>query len=293
MNKAINEIIKEADSKNLEDLISNAEKCLKSKSNLFFAELFARNALKLPEDCDCPDYPLDILDRIGCLYYGKNKSSIDNNLIHPDDIDINKLKDRLDAVKEHKIIYDVLNHAIKRDGREIVDAINKAFLSTDNSAIALVKTMGEKYIDPEYRDILKALNERIKKGGILDYIKAINKNILRRVLNTNEVEIIKNNFTIDKTEFVLKFIASKGCAYCKSSIIDLMKFYEIKNPRRGRGLSWEIDRKDPSRFYEESNYEFVCYYCNNAKSDVFTEKEFRRTVGPAIGRAINDALKRS
>jgi len=286
--KTIKEIIKKADSENVEELIRNAEECLRTKSNLFLTELFTRNALKISQDYGDA---LDLLDRLGNLYYAKKKSTIDNNNLCSDNVDIPRLKDRLGAIRNQKEIYNILVPVIDRDEETIVGTINNAILSRADSAIAVVKALGEKYVDPEYMPKLRTLNERIEKGGTLDYIKAINKNILRKVLNTREVEVIKNNFAIDRNKFVYKFLRHQACVYCKSMAIDLMKFYAIKNPKRGRGLSWEIDRKDPSRPYEENNYEFVCYYCNNTKSDVFTESEFCRIIGPAIGKSIKDIIK--
>lgn len=289
MDKTIEEIIEKADSENVEDLIWNAERYLKTKSNLFFAEIFMRKILTISEG---NGDALDLLDRLGTLYYGKKKSIIDNNKLCRGDVDIPGLKKRLGTIKDHKEIFDVLMPVIDCDEETIVKTINGAILSHADSAIAVAGFLGEKYVDPEYLDKVRVLNVRSAKGGALDYIKAINKNILRKVLNTPGVEIVKDNFTIDKNKFILKFVERQTCAYCNSGLMDLLRFYAIKNPKRGRGLSWEIDRKDPVRGYEENNYAFVCYYCNNAKSDVFTESEFRKTVGPAIGQTISDVLKR-
>lgn len=283
MDKIIKVIIKKADSVNIEDLIDNAERYLKTKSNLFFAEIFIRKILTISEE---NGDALDLLDRLGTLYYGKKKSIVENGRLCCGDVDIPGLKKRLVAIKDRKQIFNILKPVIDRDEKAIVETINDAILSQADSAIAVTQSLGEKYVDPEYMDKLRVLNVRIEKGGALDYIKAINKNILRNVLKASGAEIIRDDFVIDKNKFILKFVTHRVCAYCHSSLMDLLRFCARKNPKRGRGLSWEIDRKDPARGYEENNYAFVCYYCNNAKSDVFTEKEFRKTVGPAIGQMI-------
>ena len=288
MDETIREIIKKADSRNVEHLIDDGEKYLKTKSKLFFAEIFMRKALTVSNGCG---YPLDLLDRLGNLYYGKKKATIDNNKFCCGDIDIHRLKDRLSVIEDQKEIFNILKPVIDLDEETILETINNAMLSQSASAIAVAKALGEKYVDPEYMDKLRDLISRIEKGGALDFIKAINKNILRNVCNAPGAGIIKNNFAIDRNKFVLKFVKRQTCAYCNSSLMDLLKFHVMKNPKRGRGLSWEIDRKDPCGGYAENNYEFVCYYCNNAKSDVFTANEFCETVGPAIGRTIRSVLK--
>ncbi len=287
MKNAIKEIMEKANSENIEDLLCHAERHLQAKSNLFFAEMFARKMLKISKNCGDA---LDLLDRLGNLYYGRKKATIDNHDFRCGDIDIHGLKDRLEAIKGYKEIYSILKPVINRDAETILEAINKGILSHADSAIAVAKALGEKYVDPEYMDKIRSLNTRIEKSGAPDYIRVINKNIFRNVLNSPGVEIIKNNFAINRHKFVAGFLKHRTCSYCNSSLMDLLRFYAIKSSKRGRGLSWEIDRKDPGKSYEDNNYEFVCYYCNNAKSDVFTEKEFRKNIGPAIGRTISNAL---
>jgi hypothetical protein len=47
----------------------------------------------------------------------------------------------------------------------------------------------------------------------------------------------------------------------------------------GRGINrgyWlEIDRKNPRGIYSRENCELSCYFCNNDKSDVFTDIQYR------------------
>lgn len=44
----------------------------------------------------------------------------------------------------------------------------------------------------------------------------------------------------------------------------------------------QIERKDPNRDYCADNCEFACVICNNAKSDMISEKEFRKFFVPGI-----------
>jgi hypothetical protein len=78
----------------------------------------------------------------------------------------------------------------------------------------------------------------------------------------------------------------KKCFYCGSSAKEVEKFFKThKSKRDTRGNSLEIDRKDPRGGYKKSNCVFSCYYCNNAKSDIFSEEEFK-SIGVAIGKVI-------
>jgi hypothetical protein len=88
----------------------------------------------------------------------------------------------------------------------------------------------------------------------------------------------------------------KGCYYCGTTNETSFKLYEMqrKNLRpdatRGgkRSKRLEIDRKNPILPYDDlSNLVWCCYWCNNAKSNFFTEKEFQ-PIAKAIGEAIGN-----
>lgn len=51
-----------------------------------------------------------------------------------------------------------------------------------------------------------------------------------------------------------------------------------------------IDKKDPDKGYNRDNCEFACALCNNAKSDIFTEKDFEKFIAPAIKKYWNDCI---
>lgn len=74
--------------------------------------------------------------------------------------------------------------------------------------------------------------------------------------------------------------AEKKCHYCNLSEENITALWE-KNPlitkRPKRGKSLEIERKQPNLSYNEiENLVFSCYWCNNAKTDTFTEDEFKQ-----------------
>ena len=79
------------------------------------------------------------------------------------------------------------------------------------------------------------------------------------------------------------------CHYCGITQEDLNKLYllGISNKRTTRGRTLEIDRKIPNEKYSNfSNLTYSCYWCNNAKTDTFSEEEFM-----IIGKAISSVWK--
>lgn len=85
----------------------------------------------------------------------------------------------------------------------------------------------------------------------------------------------------------------KKCHYCGLTESDMSKLW-IKHPnltKRGRGRKLEIDRLQPNLDYQHlSNLVFCCYWCNNAKTDTFTDIEFSE-VGKVISQIWKNRLK--
>ena len=93
----------------------------------------------------------------------------------------------------------------------------------------------------------------------------------------------------------------RGCHYCGTTNEQSFQLYtETRNKinlrydwtrggKRGRWL--EIDRRDPSLPYDVlENLVWCCYWCNNAKSNFFSEKEFK-PIAEAIGQSIKKITK--
>ncbi|MGB0237770.1 MAG: hypothetical protein ACPG4B_04840 [Cycloclasticus sp.] len=83
----------------------------------------------------------------------------------------------------------------------------------------------------------------------------------------------------------------RKCHYCGINeeqikyLIQERKIHTKRLPTRGRTL--EIERLEPNKPYDEiSNLVYSCYWCNNAKTDEFSEKEFKQ-----IGEIIEHIWK--
>ena len=110
---------------------------------------------------------------------------------------------------------------------------------------------------------------------------------------SNELDVLKDLY--DDSFFPLhsfiKFYgpnthAQRECEYChitEETISILASSQEIKTKRfYSRGATMEVDKRDPQRGYEINNLVMSCYWCNNAKTDEFSDLEFE-----SIGKAIS------
>ncbi len=74
--------------------------------------------------------------------------------------------------------------------------------------------------------------------------------------------------------------SNRSCYYCKITEVQISLLIEkgqIKTKRlKTRGRSMEIERIIPNEGYTKENIALCCYWCNNAKSDEFTDGEFKK-----------------
>ncbi|MBK7909553.1 hypothetical protein [Candidatus Pollutiaquabacter sp.] len=81
------------------------------------------------------------------------------------------------------------------------------------------------------------------------------------------------------------------CIYCGISEAELQLLHDhklIENKRIFRGKTLEIERRKANEAYNNlGNLSFACYWCNNAKTDTFSEDEFK-----AIGKAIGEVWRK-
>ena len=105
----------------------------------------------------------------------------------------------------------------------------------------------------------------------------------------NKVDNLISGF-IDENDFLCWYdenIKNTKCAYCGLSEQDSQKLVHegkvksLRFPIYGtissgvnRGYWLEIDRKIPTGYYSKDNCNPSCYFCNNDKSDVFTDSEY-------------------
>lgn len=98
-------------------------------------------------------------------------------------------------------------------------------------------------------------------------------------------------------DFYLWFkTTERKCHYCGTKEKDIEFYFnhlETINKRPTRGKTLEIDRLNPliTDYGNIYNLRLSCYICNNAKSDFFTEEQFK-FIGVEIGKTIRDVVIR-
>lgn len=70
------------------------------------------------------------------------------------------------------------------------------------------------------------------------------------------------------------------CYYCECEELKIASLFQnnilVSKRSKYRGNHLEVERKDPhNEEYSKENCVLACYFCNNDKSDVFTESDYR------------------
>jgi hypothetical protein len=85
-------------------------------------------------------------------------------------------------------------------------------------------------------------------------------------------------YCLPKDEFLALFAFPTKCAYCHLTQAEFTRLKlgnKLQTKRlRTRGTSFEADCREPQLGYQSGNVVACCYWCNNAKTDEFTDAEF-------------------
>ena len=137
------------------------------------------------------------------------------------------------------------------------------------------------------QDILNKNANLIKK--MVGPIFKKEKQEYQRLSNWYSNKKNKGNMGFTSREDFIKWYKSQPqkCAYCKSSLKEIRRFYNLtkkKNKRPTRGNSLEVDRVKDEK-YSKNNCVLACYWCNNAKTDVFDKRDMK-LIGKSIRKVI-------
>jgi hypothetical protein len=125
----------------------------------------------------------------------------------------------------------------------------------------------------------------------------------KRIKYTGEDKRIKKFYDSKKglksfsfDEFKNWFIKQEDkCIYCNltsQETLILFNKYPLSTRKGKRGRRLELDRINPHLGYGHSlkNLALACYWCNNAKTNYFSLKEFKQ-IGEIIGKVHQNRLK--
>lgn len=159
------------------------------------------------------------------------------------------------------------------------------------------------YSNTYYQTKLKE-GRKISFNGKNACVDNICKNILSKTrikeLLRNELKPLKDKYEkkfkkiFPEEEFKNMIKYKTTCSYCGISLIqieELGKSGKLNNKRSDtRGYTLEIDRMLPNLEYSKKNCCMACYWCNNAKTDEFSPKEFK-PIAEGIRKAWNERLE--
>lgn len=136
----------------------------------------------------------------------------------------------------------------------------------------IVNSYAGDYWQSDYDDIIKGQKVADIEKDIQNWQNE-NKGIIS-VFQTEYIKFWKQKI-FPKNVFN-ELMSGDKCPYCNISIDEI---YELSSKRQifkknFRGWKLEIDRKKPNYEYSPENCVLACYWCNNAKTDEFTEAEF-------------------
>lgn len=125
-------------------------------------------------------------------------------------------------------------------------------------------------------------------------------NAIQKWHKANDLMHFRNVFEQEKIIDESGFLSFYGedyeqreCFYCKITEDEISRLYEagkITTKRLStRGFKMEVDRLSPNKGYVKDNIKLCCYWCNNAKTDEFTAKEFK-PIGELIGQTLKNRL---
>lgn len=129
-------------------------------------------------------------------------------------------------------------------------------------------------------DELNQLRDNFKRFNEL-YSKYFNKQ--REILFENPQKLLE---WYDKQ--------NESCNYCEITQIELHKIVEKRNgnltlnqkTKRSKG-TLEIEKLNPNEGYTFDNSVLACPFCNNAKSNLISEKDWRKFFAPVMKNYLN------
>lgn len=140
--------------------------------------------------------------------------------------------------------------------------LEKAFINQPNIMLS-----SEDYPNRLYHESKTKKINCVRIGNIWNEFKApAQKTFAEAEIDLEKPQLLTWN------KFV-KLMVVDNCAYCGVSV---KQINEIKlMTKRSRGYTLEVDQKNPYGNYTDANCVACCYWCNNAKTDEFTVKEFK------------------
>ena len=155
----------------------------------------------------------------------------------------------------------------------------------------LVKKYTAQYWQRDHTDRIDGCEKKVDEVYIeMVRMEAAHREELKVLRDCYIKEFFPTKFDFSEFE---KVCSSDHCAYCKITMSDIdtlasgLQLFK----KNERGWKLEMDRKNSNFEYLPDNVMMACYWCNNAKTDEFTDVEFM-AVGEAIGQVWKSRLNK-
>ncbi|MCK9206401.1 MAG: hypothetical protein M0P66_04740 [Salinivirgaceae bacterium] len=189
-----------------------------------------------------------------------------------------KAKDSFKTKKNLFLSHSVINGEIEFNKRDF----ENFDISSD-----LVKCYTSEYWQQELDYPIKGL----KISEIETAINVIEKNYADLIKELEKDYLDSFSKVFPETDFE-ELLSEKECHYCKITVdeIDKLGIRKLLYKKALRGWNLEIDRLNSNFEYFPKNCVMSCYWCNNAKTDEFSEAEFFK-IGAEIKKVWEDRQK--
>ena len=175
----------------------------------------------------------------------------------------------------------VINNKLKFESKEFQSFEITEELVSEYSTVYWQQELEFIIKDKTIKEIYEAITNALKENE--EVIKACREHYVAKVF---PVKFPESKFN--------EMIKNEQCHYCelKKTEIETLSNNRQLNKKNLRGWNLEIDRLNSNFEYTPENSVMCCYWCNNAKTDEFTEEEFKR-IGQSIKTVWKERIKRA
>jgi len=190
------------------------------------------------------------------------------------------------------------------------DSVGKGCNMCENKIIGIKmisKDIEDKYIEYKlegwldskalYKKNVGELTEKTIIGSFKNKFEISHEDYDELVENHSDIQNIKQKFTLEREEgfetihnfYVWYKSQKKECGYCGTSAGTLKILFENdKLISKKFTETLHIERKNPNELYNTENCMLACSLCNNSKSDLISEKNYRKYFAGCMGKFLKD-----
>ena len=153
--------------------------------------------------------------------------------------------------------------------------------------VATIEIVDSKGVLPEIQDLVQKL------GASKDEVAAFKKSKAY-----DKLKISRSKFSKERQKGFKSFanfykwhsLQEPKCHYCGTSQDELDRLFQKSVSSKKFSATLHIERKHPDKGYNADNCVLACSLCNNAKSDMISEANFKQYFAKSIRNFVSDLL---